>query len=127
MSYDPASYDLAEHFLQHEPCRNDPKLYKMHADNLAQHIQKAVEDWFVTPDDAPIEITVNGLPFGVVTAFVSYADIALLAGQPNAKELTVTYWVRAGRDRQRSGSLAPGQSIDLEHGMHFTAVHTGNA
>ena len=44
-TYDPASYDLAEHFLQHEPCRSDPELYKKQADSLARHIQKAVEDW----------------------------------------------------------------------------------
>lgn len=49
-TYDPASYDLAEHFLQDEPCRNDPVLYKQHCDDLAKTIQQAVEDWFIIPD-----------------------------------------------------------------------------
>jgi len=49
-TYDPKSYELAEHFLQDEPCRNDPDLYKKHCHNLAIWIQEAVEDWFVTPD-----------------------------------------------------------------------------
>lgn len=48
-TYDPASYDLAEHFLQDEPCRKDPELYKRHCDDLAKYIQQAVEDWFATP------------------------------------------------------------------------------
>lgn len=49
-SYDPECYQLAEHFLQDEPCRNDPALLKRHADSLAKHIQQAVEDWFVSPE-----------------------------------------------------------------------------
>lgn len=48
-TYDQASYDLAEHFMQDEPCRADPELYKRHCDSLAKHIQQAIEDWFVTP------------------------------------------------------------------------------
>jgi len=51
MTYDEKSYELAEHFLQDEPCRDDPVLYKKHCDSLAKVIQRAVEDWFVTPDD----------------------------------------------------------------------------
>jgi len=47
-TYDVKSYELAEHFLQHEPCRDDPALYKSHCDSLAKAIQQAVEDWFVT-------------------------------------------------------------------------------
>ncbi len=50
-TYDVKSYELAEHFLQDEPCRNDPALYKRHADSLAKAIQQAVEDWFLSPDD----------------------------------------------------------------------------
>lgn len=49
-TYDPASYDLAEHFLQDEPCRKDPELYKKHCHSLALEIQQAVEDWFFMPD-----------------------------------------------------------------------------
>lgn len=49
-TYDPASYALAEHFLQDEPCRSDPVLYEKHCDDLARTIQQAVEDWFIVPD-----------------------------------------------------------------------------
>lgn len=47
---DQKSYELAEHFLQDEPCRNDPELYKKHCMSMALEIQQAVEDWFFTPD-----------------------------------------------------------------------------
>lgn len=49
MTLDPKSYELAEHFLQDEPCHDDPKLCKAHCDSLAKAIQRAVEDWFVVP------------------------------------------------------------------------------
>ena len=46
-TYDPASYALAEHFLQHEPCTtDDPELYKKYCHQLALEIQQTVEDWF---------------------------------------------------------------------------------
>lgn len=50
-TYDPACYDLAEHFLQDEPCKKDPALYERHADDLAKTIQQAIEDWFLSPGD----------------------------------------------------------------------------
>ena len=57
-NYDPASYELAEHFLQDErpkvssvpgdPVRalDDAAKYSKNCDLLARHIQDAVEDWF---------------------------------------------------------------------------------
>jgi hypothetical protein len=48
-TYDPKCYDLAEYFLQSEPVRTDVKAYKKYCDELAKHIQQAVEDWFVQP------------------------------------------------------------------------------
>jgi hypothetical protein len=45
--YDPKAYELAEHYLQDEPCRRDAALYKDHCISLAQHIQRAVEAWFM--------------------------------------------------------------------------------
>ena len=60
-TYDPASYELAEHFLQDEPCRKAKALYEKHADNLAKAIQTAIEDWFVSPDDGcETTLSVNG-------------------------------------------------------------------
>jgi hypothetical protein len=52
MTCDSKSYELAEHFLQDEPCRDDPDLYERHRKSLAQEIQKAVENWFLSPDEA---------------------------------------------------------------------------
>jgi hypothetical protein len=49
--YDPACQELAEHFLQDEPCRNDPALFKRQSVELARHIQQAVEDWFLAPSN----------------------------------------------------------------------------
>ena len=48
-TYDPACYDLAEHFLRSEPCSDDPALYKQHCHDLALTIQQAIEDWFIFP------------------------------------------------------------------------------
>lgn len=56
-TYDPASYELAEHFLQDEPCRSDPVLYKKHCHSLALEIQQTVEDWFFTPDTPSPQVT----------------------------------------------------------------------
>lgn len=53
-TYDPACYELAEHFMRDEPCRNDPELFKKNCDSLAKDIQQAVEDWFIVPDDADL-------------------------------------------------------------------------
>jgi len=49
-TYDTACLELAEHFMQDEPCRNDPVLYKSMCHQLAIWIQESVEDWFVTPE-----------------------------------------------------------------------------
>lgn len=61
-TYDIWCYDLAGHFLQDEPCRKDPELYQRHLTSLALHIQQAVEDWFVMPDDTspPADIASQG-------------------------------------------------------------------
>jgi hypothetical protein len=52
-TYDPACYDLAVHFLQNEPVVDDEAMYRKYCDDLAKHIQQAVEDWFVTPELMP--------------------------------------------------------------------------
>ena len=49
-TYDPASYELAEHFLKDEPCHDDPELFKKHCHSLALEIQRTVEDWCYTSD-----------------------------------------------------------------------------
>lgn len=53
-TYDQKCYQLAAEFLEDEPCSADPKLFQRHCDSLAKHIQQAIEDWFVTPDDSGV-------------------------------------------------------------------------
>lgn len=72
------------------------------------------------------QIIVNGLEFDCKVEHASYEDIVLLAGMPEAKNLTMTYRCDHG-DICRSGTLVPGRSIDVEDGMVFDAVYTGNA
>jgi hypothetical protein len=46
-TYDPACYELAEHFLQDVPFGNpDETSYDQACHDLALTIQQAVEDWF---------------------------------------------------------------------------------
>jgi hypothetical protein len=45
-TYDPASLNLAEHFMQDRPRGMSPEIVKQFTDDLAQHIQQAIEDWF---------------------------------------------------------------------------------
>lgn len=49
ISYDVQCLSLAQHFLDDEPCSDDRELYEKYCHSLAQHIQKAIEDWFSTP------------------------------------------------------------------------------
>ena len=51
-TYDPACYELAEHFLKDEPASEHSTPYEQACHDLALTIQQAVEDWFVQP--API-------------------------------------------------------------------------
>ncbi len=51
-TYDQACYDLAAHFLEDEPCRNDKDLFAKNCHSLALEIQQAVEDWFFVQETA---------------------------------------------------------------------------
>lgn len=74
-----------------------------------------------------MEIMVNGSKFEIVQEHLSYEDIALLAGKPEAKDLTVVYTRPPKDNRGVSGTLIPGRSIDVEDKMTFDAVRTGAA
>lgn len=54
-SYDPACYELAEHFLRDEPISEHSTPYEQACHDLALTIQQAVEDWFIVPVSAPPE------------------------------------------------------------------------
>jgi hypothetical protein len=58
-TYDPACYELAEHFLQDEPCVADPDLHKKYLHSLALDIQQAVEDWFIDVPSDPVSTPSN--------------------------------------------------------------------
>jgi hypothetical protein len=52
-TFDPQCWVLAEHFLQDEPCCQDPELYQLYCHELALAIQRAVEEFmFVQIKDA---------------------------------------------------------------------------
>jgi hypothetical protein len=78
------------------------------------------------PGIPEVQITVNGLPFTVRSPehMVTYEQIALLAGKPDDKSLTITYEIFPPWRAKRSGTLRPGRSIDVEDGMTFDAVPT---
>ena len=122
MSYDTKCYDLAAVFLEDEQdvTEND-------RDRLAQHIQTQIEDWLQFYRKSPMIITVNGDRCDLPRGRICYSDIARLAGKPDDKYLTVTYRGKRQGDRERSGILAYGESIDGDDGLIFNAMRTGNA
>lgn len=76
-----------------------------------------------------VKIVVNGLPFNISPPehMVSYEQIALLAGKLDDNSLTITYEIFPPWRAKRSGTLRPGRSIDVEDGMTFDVVPTGDA
>jgi hypothetical protein len=74
-----------------------------------------------------MQITVNGDLHDIPHAPISYTAIAALAGDPDAKYLTITYVGPRSGDMQRSGILAPGEQIEPSDGLRFDACYTGNA
>ncbi len=57
----------------------------------------------------------------------SYLDILKLAGHDGKTLITVTYFLDKGLDVTRSGTLTPGQVVQVEEGMRFDAIYTGDA
>ena len=99
-------------------------------DNPAKTFMVKPQEPLVNEREKAVRITVNGLPFTVRAHdhLISYEQIALLAGRPDDKSLTVTYeLIRECRPPERSGMLRPGRSIDVEDGMTFDAVRAENA
>ena len=75
------------------------------------------------------EIMVNGEISHVMPkdGFLSYDDVALLAGAPGDQGLTITYSRPPLNNHGVSGTLRPGHSIDIEPKMVFDAVRTNVA
>ena len=74
-----------------------------------------------------MRINVNGTDHDIPRGDISYQQIVSLAGAPDAKEMTVVYYLRGRGDSERKGSLSHGKSVAGDDGMQFTAVYTGNA
>lgn len=73
-----------------------------------------------------IEITINGRRHVVGGSAISYEQVVQLAGEQGTPSMT-QYW-RGGHAKGREGRiLSPGQSVPLDDGLVFCAVHTGNA
>lgn len=69
-----------------------------------------------------MQIDVNGERFDVQRAEITYEAIVGLAGHPDSKSLTVTYYARLEGDTSRSGTLYPGKKIEPSDGLIFNAV-----
>lgn len=71
-------------------------------------------------------INVNGRPRKWTKDVITYDEVDELA-QPNhvrdPHRIVTVVW----KGHERTGSLAPGTSIAVEDGMHFTVVVTGRA
>lgn len=86
----------------------------------------AATDHLWDDGDVPrIRIIVNGLEF-LVEEKVTYEQIVELAGKRGNP--TVTYSTRRKGDSRRSGEMHQGcNPVQVEEGMMFNAMHTGNA
>jgi hypothetical protein len=73
----------------------------------------------------PAKITINGVEHELDGDKISHEQICELAGKP--VHASVTYRGPRKGDSERSGITHAGKSIDLETGMIFTCVVTGNA
>ena len=49
-TYDRRCYELAKHFLQHEPCAADPVLFAKHCEAMAREFQQVNENWHFDND-----------------------------------------------------------------------------
>ena len=58
---------------------------------------------------------------------LTYEDVISRAGYEPSRIISVTYRTQRSGDEQRSGSLSPGQSVEIEAGMIFNAYDTSNA
>jgi hypothetical protein len=61
-SFDPQCWSLAEHFLQDEPCCQDPELYQLYCHELALTIQAAIENWMFVQIESGAVLQIEGKP-----------------------------------------------------------------
>jgi hypothetical protein len=76
-----------------------------------------------------MQIVVNGIKVEVEGLALSHEGVVWLAARQKPTDgdlFTVTYRGRHGHGGY-SGTLTPGQSVNLSEGMVFNAARTGNA
>lgn len=73
-----------------------------------------------------MRVTVNARTVEIPAGWVSYEQIAELAGHPGDTSLTMTWKYREGRAAV-SGLLSPGDSVHVPEGAIFDASRTGSA
>lgn len=74
-----------------------------------------------------VGIVVNGVNHIVSSSEQNYASIVKLARLDPNHIWTITYSGPRHGDSRRQGCLSPGKTLEVESGMSFTVVHTGNA
>lgn len=75
-----------------------------------------------------MKITINGHEYHREKPTISYEEIAdHVLGEVPGHLLTVAYNWRGPGDMRRSGTIAPGESIEVADGMTISAYNTGNA
>lgn len=73
-----------------------------------------------------MQIIVNGNLLRFFGSQIGYEEVVALAGEKGKP--SVLYRGRSEGDSQRSGTMYPGcKAVEVEEGMRFEVVHTGNA
>lgn len=76
----------------------------------------------------PVRVTVNGKLVEVDGPTMDYRAVVSAAGYSPERVLSVTYRLREGGDRERSGSLWPTKApVEVANGMVFSVADTSNA
>lgn len=84
-------------------------------------------NWLETQAGAPNRsVVVNGVRHSVPRGFIRYADVARLAGKPDARNLTIQY-SGGVEGKGGRGTLTCDDSVIVVDDMEFDAVFTGNA
>ncbi len=74
-------------------------------------------------------VIINGREVVVVGESMTYQDIVSLADSGRSKDAlhSIAYSTKRSGDTERSGCIAPGETLVLEEGMVISAMVTDNA
>jgi hypothetical protein len=76
-----------------------------------------------------MKITINTTKIETDKTELTYQEIVDLADSGRSKQAlhTIVYRVRGPKDWERSGTITPGQKLELAENMNITALVTDNA